>query len=211
MTKFTKKDLAGKKFGRLTVLHDIEERYSDGGIQWACKCDCGNTITTVGYSLTRGRTKSCGCLAREKASKRATTHGMKSSPEYHTWVSLRQRCLNTNNKDYNRYGGRGVLLHSRWRKFENFIEDMGLRPSSSHSIDRTDNDGDYSPENCRWVTRNEQQSNKRNNHLITLRGRTMTQSAWSRKQNIPVDTLHLRLKRGWSAEEALMTKVGEKR
>ena len=113
------------------------------------------------------------------------------------------RCYNPNNAAYNRYGGRGITVCKRWRKFENFLADMGNRPSSKYSIDRIDNSGNYTRENCKWSTMKEQCRNRRNNRLLTLNGETHCVAEWVDIVGIRSDTIRARLKRGWSVERAL--------
>lgn len=120
---------------------------------WLCKCDCGKTKTIVGSELTGGGTVSCGCVH--------ITHGGSGTAEYIAWTNLLSRCKNKNHPSYKNYGGRGITVCEEWDKFERFLSDMKERPSSKHSIDRIDNDGDYEITNCRWVTWNIQMSNKR--------------------------------------------------
>jgi hypothetical protein len=131
---------------------------------------------------------------------------MTSTPEYRAWQTMRLRCLNPKNQAYPRYGGRGITVCDRWKDSpENFLADMGRKPSPKHEIDRIDNDGPYSPENCRWTTRSENDRNRRNNKRITIDGETKTQAEWCEAFEIPADTFGKRLASGWSAKRALMT------
>lgn len=159
-------DLAGQRFGRLVVvsLHPI--RSKSGETLWECLCDCGKETIVFAGNLKKGDTRSCGCLHRETLSKAKTTHGMRNSPEYGIWNSIKCRVLNTGDQAFKSYGGRGIKICERWLKFENFYSDMGRRPSSNHSIDRKDNNGNYEPGNCRWATRSEQSNNTRRNVMI---------------------------------------------
>lgn len=151
-----KKQLAGKKYGRLTVVCD-DGRDRFGHAFWKCICDCGNEITVVGYSLESGNTKSCGCLNIE----RNTTHGMSKSLEYQAWEGMIQRCTNPNSSRYNYYGGRGIYICKRWRDFKNFFADMGKKPDKCHSIERRNNNKGYSSENCYWADQVTQMRNTR--------------------------------------------------
>ena len=132
-----------------------------------------------------------------------TTHGMEGSPEYRTWVDMRRRCNLPHRPDYHRYGGRGISVCERWDVFENFFEDMGPRPSPKHTIDRKENDGPYSKENCRWATKKEQGGNTRTNRIIEVDGISMTVTAASEKYGISWNVVFQRLNRGWDPERAL--------
>jgi hypothetical protein len=150
------KDITSKVFGKLKVI-----KYA-GNAHWECLCKCGNIKNIYTGSLKKGYTKSCGCEQKKQARLNATKHGMISSSEYHSWSSMKQRCLNPSATHYANYGGRGIKVCKRWLgSFENFYADMGAKPSPSHSIDRINVDGNYTPSNCRWATRMEQRHNRR--------------------------------------------------
>lgn len=151
----------GDKVGRLTVLDIISGRHEIPK-KALCKCDCGTECVKAYGDLTkptlRARTKSCGCLRKEFL----TTHGKAGSSEYRSWYAMKTRCTNPNTRVYYRYGGRGIKVCDRWiNSFQNFFDDMGEKPSSNHSLDRINNDGDYEPVNCRWASDKEQANNKR--------------------------------------------------
>ena len=130
------------------------------------------------------------------------------TPEYRCWQSIRDRCYNPNNRDYAMYGGRGIAVCKRWRESSAaFLADMGPKPSPEHSIDRIDNDGDYSPENCRWATPAEQARNRKSSRLLTHNGETMTVAEWAERLAIKPGTLSMRLSYGWSVEKAVTTPV----
>lgn len=161
-------DLTGQPFGRLTVT-SRGPNGKHGEVRWHCRCTCGNETLVYAGNLRSGDTRSCGCLSRELLVTRSTTHGAArvgaETPEYHAWHAMFQRCTNPHHASWEDYGGRGVTVCERWQSFENFIADMGPRPSPKHSLDRTNNDGNYEPSNCRWATWNEQARNRRSADL----------------------------------------------
>ena len=139
---------------------------------------------------------------------RRTTHGEsrvngRRPVEYSTWFAMHERCRTEKNPSYARYGGRGIRVCERWKDYANFLEDMGRKPSSAHSIDRIDSNGDYEPSNCRWATHREQQNNKCSNLKITFDGKTMTAAEWARHMGLRPSAVVKRLRSGWSVEDTL--------
>jgi len=204
-------DHTGRRFGRLVALRHL------GASRWLCACDCGNTPTINAVSLVHQGTQSCGCLLREITTARSTKHGHakrgKNSNIFRRWEHMKQRCSNPNDRDYPRYGGRGIYVCDRWANgdgvrsgFECFLEDMGMPPSKQYSIDRIDVDGPYSPDNCRWATVREQSNNRRNTVMITISGVRKPLSYWCEQYNIDSKTVLYRMKhRGMAPDQAVTT------
>ena len=138
---------------------------------------------------------------------RPISHGMSRTPEYQAWKGMKHRCFNPNHKKYPNWGGRGITVCDRWLDFENFLADMGSRPTTKHSLDRINNNGDYSLENCRWATKAVQVNNRRSNHLITIDDVTLTIAQWEKEMGFSASVIHRRLKLGWSEYKAVMTPV----
>lgn len=205
------KDLTKKKFGRWKVLAYAGKRGTKH--YWFCLCKCGKRKVIRGGSLSAEDTNSCGCWNDELVRIRFTKHGKRSTPEYYVWNSMLQRCTNPNVKCWHNYGGRGIRVCRRWRNsFENFLKDMGPRPSPRHSLDRfPDNDGNYEPGNCRWALCKHNNRNRRDNHLVKYKGETRPIAYWSERFNITFQTLRARLAMyGWSVRRALETPVRKK-
>ena len=193
------KDITGQVFGRLTAIAPVV-RTPESTIKWLCICECSSECVIYIGNLIKGFTQSCGCIRRE----------MKNSlmPEYSIWTAMKQRCRNPHDLGYKNYGGRGITVCDRWDNFASFISDMGLRPSNKHSIDRIDNDGDYTTENCRWATSHEQSRNKRSNRIIRFAGKEKCAADWEDEIGISAINILNRIDAcGWSIERALTEPV----
>ena len=204
-------DLTNRRFDRWLVIgfsHRIKNVYL-----WFCRCDCGVVKTVRRYDLISGSSRSCGCIFKELISERNKTHGKsKTSPAYYRWKAMKQRCCNKNSSRYKDYGGRGITVCARWlNSFDAFLSDMGEPPTDKHVIDRIDNNGPYSPENCRWVTYQESSLNTRGNRFITIDGVTKSIIQWANFLGVTPKTIYDRISRGWSLKETLTTLPRQRR
>jgi hypothetical protein len=201
-------DIVGKRFGRwkVTSLHGVSKNKMS---TWLCICDCGTERVVRGANLKNGTSKSCGCLHAEITAARERKHGEAwKTPEYAIWQAMIQRCTNPNAATWNYYGGRGICVCDRWRNsFENFIADMGRRPSSAHTLDRVENNKGYDKDNCAWRTRKDQMNNTRKNRFIDINGDKRTVSQWAEHMNVDTRLIDGRLRRGWSGCDAVMTPI----
>lgn len=206
-------DLTGKTFGAVRVRSFAFIR--NGHTYWNCDCACGASKPLRADELCRGR-DSCGCLGRERSSDAVTTHGhvigRKQSAEYRAWASLKDRCLNPHSQGWDNYGGRGITVCERWLLFEDFLADMGLRPSSRHSIERKNVNLGYGKDNCEWATIDQQARNRRTNRLYTWSGKTQCLKDWESELGMDNGTLRSRLlDYGWSLERAFITPVKKRK
>lgn len=199
--------LIGEKFGRLTVIKELnQKRYKCGVLvrMFKCSCSCGGLKIISFSSLRAGKNQSCGCVKSERTSRLKTTHNLSRTTEYKVWCGIKERCKNFNRQDYHRYGGRGITVCKRWEKFENFYRDMGKKPEG-FSIDRINVNGNYEPSNCRWASLIDQANNRRDNSFFTYNGMKKTLSEWSRYLNFSYDLIKGRLRRGWEFKKAVET------
>jgi hypothetical protein len=197
----------GERIGGVTVLGEAERVVAKSGQalrRWRVRCDCGVEFVSGAVRVRLGRALRCKACSNALRTKHgcAATRGHRASNEYELWVNLKSRCKNPNNKDWDKYGGRGITLCERWESFENFLADMGPRPSRAHSVERKDNEKGYGPENCIWATTDVQASNRRNSRLLTHDGITLTLTEWSRRIGMSHTALRIRL-RTLSIAEAL--------
>lgn len=181
------RDLLGLKFANLTVV-SREPNDANNKAVWKCVCDCGRFKIVASNCLTRGNVQSCGCLYRITAAPIIGARGLSKHPVYNTWSTMKQRCHNPKNKNYAYYGGRGIKVCDRWlESFANFLEDVGERPSDQHFMDRRDNDGNYCPENFRWVTKKDSNRNKRSSANSSSRYKGVH---WSKKNLKWIASIH---------------------
>jgi hypothetical protein len=180
MPKF--QDLTGRRFGKLTVIERAETKY--GKTRWLCKCDCGKYTITIAHRLLACQTRSCGCTRDLKI-----VHGMTKTRLHNEWSIMKRRCLNKNDSSFDRYGGRGIKICDEWKNsfmnFMNWALDNGY--NDNLSIERVDVNGDYCPENCKWITMKEQAKNKRNSIIIEHNGETKALVDWCQKYEFPYD------------------------
>lgn len=190
-------DISGIKFGRLLTIKRIK------GFYWEFLCDCGVIKVLKNKDVKCGRTTSCGCYRKESR----TTHGMSRTGTYMSWESMKDRCLNKKVRVYKNYGGRGIKVCDRWRHFENFFADMGIRPKDK-TLDRVDNNGNYEKENCRWASVRDQNINRRGSIHIQMGDGTIALRDLAINTGIHYDTLYYRYKAGNTGEN-LIRKVGK--
>lgn len=207
-------NLIGKRFGKLVVISKGKKPNSkDNHAYWICKCDCGNTTLVASNSLKLGRTTSCGCYGVEMRNKQGgknKIHGetyinKKKTKLYRTWANIKARCYNENNKSYVNYGYRGIKMCDEWKNDFSTFRDWSINNgyNDNLSIDRIDNNGDYTPENCRWTTTNVQQNNKRSNHIVIYNGKQYTVANLCKVLNIPYGRTLDRINAGYTIEEAV--------
>jgi hypothetical protein len=200
-------DLAGRLFGKLTAVEPIRSPVAGRPSVWRCICDCGSECFVVRDGLLSGKTTSCGCGRVSHGH----TKGSKPSPTYSTWKAMMGRCTQPANAAYEYYRENGIVVCDRWLSFDNFLADMGERPSLSHSIDRFPNKmGNYEPGNCRWATKREQANNRVTNVTFEYQGESVTFAELVRRTGMPKDLLRHRLLRaGWPLELALSAPLSQ--
>jgi hypothetical protein len=201
--------MEGLRFGKLLVLKQAPTRITGTTRNrsyryWYCRCDCGVEREVREQNLKAGKCNSCGCEVGKTASVFHRKHGGAGTTEYKSWWMMLSRCYNKANKKYKYYGGRGITVCDGWRNsFENFLGDMGPKPSKNHTIDRFHNDGNYEPNNCRWATAMQQNSNRRTVVMIALEEEMVCLSEFCRRLNLVYPTTLRRIHTGWTVEEVL--------
>lgn len=203
-------DLTGKKFGRLTAVYAYKDP-SGRRFVWHCQCDCGGEKEVCSSSLTSGRTRSCGCIHRESLAERNTSHGHTKERLYRVWKGMKARCFIKSHKSYPRYGGRGITVCDEWNNdylaFRTWAFANGYDPNSAYmqcTIDRINHDGNYCPENCRFVGNIVQANNTSRNIHLEYNGEVKTTAEWARIMNVPVSRLYCRMGRQDLTTEELL-------
>lgn len=200
-------DISGNKYGRITVIRHVGKN-KHGQTTFEGVCDCGKNIPAISkQQLVTGNTRSCGCLANELTATRNYRHGKAATPIYRIWLGMQERCNKKGSDFYHLYGGRGIKCE--WQSFQDFYRDMGDEFNKNYtgprsiSIERVDNNGNYSKENCIWADYITQQNNRRNNHVLEYNGKRQTLTQWAREVGFDSSTIRQRLNLGFSVEEAL--------
>lgn len=215
------KDLAGKVFFRLTVIDLAPNQIFQCGqskTRWNCLCQCGKMVVVLAGNLTKGHTRSCGCFRHDTRrqyvgmSHPQAIHGLSATKEYQSWIAARHRVTNKSDPKYPSYGGRGIGMCSQWLdSFETFYRDMGPRPPGT-TLDRVDNNGWYSPENCRWSTPKTQARNRRSSMLIIIDGVEKTAVEWSEISGIDAGTIRQRISlHRWEEKRAVFSPSRQKK
>lgn len=203
------KDIRGERYGRLVVVRYLGRKNKQS--IWECKCDCGEIISVTSSHLRQGNTKSCGCFKKEvglsggslRKSASIELGVVHKHPLYNIWRSMKARCYKPYSSRYSHYGGRGIKVCERWLGdcgFEHFIEDMGCRPSTRHTIDRINLDGDYSPKNCRWATYTEQNRNRTNTLFVVFDNKKFSVPEICEKFKLSYRKVYQQLRRGQDIE-----------
>lgn len=204
------KDLSNQRFGRLIAI-EVVGKNKHGNMLWSCRCDCGKEHTASSGKLVQGKVTSCGCYFRDINVERLETHGLTTGgkPRLFTiWLGMRSRCFNPKSVSYKNYGDRGISVCEEWLNFEifhNWAIEHGY--SNDLQIDRIDNNGNYNPENCRWVTKAFNLSHQRRNRYITIQDEIKTISQWIVLLNLSRSTVYAWLKNG---EDFLLKKLTQK-
>lgn len=203
-------EMVGRKFGKWAVLKEVPKRLNKRA--FLCQCVCGSEHVVMGDNLRAGGSTQCRSCSSKIKGKKYGTHRRTGTPLYHVWRSVKLRCRTPSFTGFKNYGGRGIDVCDRWfESFESFLEDMGEPPTPKHQLDRIDNDGNYEPENCRWVLPAVQQNNRRNNRILEHNGQRKTLTQWAVCLGVGVSTLHWRWSAGWPADKILSVPVRKKR
>jgi hypothetical protein len=211
MTRYPRIDLAGKVFGKLTVLEFAGRPTRDpsrtsGDSLWRCRCECGKESVVRGYNLKSGKSTTCGCGIAAGLLRANVTHGKYYTVEHRVWTGIKTRCFNDKEKAWKYYGGRGITVCDRWlgeNGFANFLADMGSRPSPRHSVEREDNDGNYEPDNCSWATKKKQMLNRQNTIRILHKGELLPLKTVCAQEGVNYYSARCRLRKGRDPLERL--------
>lgn len=201
--------MEGKRFGALLVLRRAPRTHRQA--DWVCRCDCGTECIKRGYMLRQNRIKSCGQAGCSWWAFKATPEPKLKPAEYQSWRHMHRRCTAKSGKHHRSYAGRGITVCERWKSFENFLADMGPKPTPKYTIDRINNNGNYEPGNCRWATPAEQSRNMRHNIYVEHDGERVLLMDVVERLGLKRMVVYGRLKNGWSLEAALGTPVRPKR
>lgn len=211
-TDLPKQDISGQKFGRLTAIGFHHWRRVKAGVRhqyWLYKCDCG-TQKIISHSYVRsGHTSSCGCLHREATRNASLKHGDTRTALYKIWAGMKYRCECITCPHYPRWGGRGIKII--WDSYQNFKKDMGPTFRLGLTIERKDNNGNYSKDNCIWIPRAAQAVNRRDNVMLEFNGKRLCQNQWARRYGLSYECLCWRIRHGWKIEKALTTPTRKRR
>lgn len=196
------KDLTGNKYYKLEVISQSETLNKNA--RWLCRCDCGKETIVEGAKLRKSEIKSCGCSKLEFYVQAMTDHGLSNTRLFNIWAKMRQRCYSPNFIDYPRYGARGIQICEEWNDFQTFYDWANNNGYNELlTIDRKDNDGNYSPLNCKWATMTEQSNNRRSNKHLTIDGETKTIAEWSRHSGVKYETMRSRISSGKTGNELI--------
>lgn len=209
MSKASRDDLTGQKFNRLTVIRFLEPSERECKTRcWLCRCDCGNEVQVNASKLKTGHTRSCGCLVNEHIGSLNKKYEYSNKRLYAVYAAMVGRCTDPNSKRYHHYGGRGIKVCDSWLnsydEFAKWAYDNGYDPLAKHgecTLDRIDVNGNYEPNNCRWISNAEQQLNRRNNHLISYNGKTQTVKEWCVELGLPETKVRWHLQKGETLDE----------